>query len=277
VRLLRNHGHQLAVTAGLAKADGQFVLLIDADLQDPPELLPKMLDQAFNGADVVYGRRTHRRGETLFKVLSAKFFYRFLAQLADIRVPLDTGDFRLINKKVAEVLKAMPEQQRFIRGMISWIGGRQVEIPYIREARFAGTTKYPLTKMVRFAVDAVTSFSISPLRLATWLSFGGGIFSLLLMFYACLLWLTGQTVPGWTSIMATIGVFGSLQLLVLGVIGEYVGRLFIEQKRRPLFLIDQVITSRDRNSTATEDRLRVYHNYPQQTLETAVEHVRSPS
>jgi dolichol-phosphate mannosyltransferase len=170
----------------------------------------------------------------------------------------------------------MPEQQRFIRGMISWIGGRQVEIPYVREPRFSGTTKYPLGKMVKFAVDAVTSFSISPLRLATWLSFGGGIFSLLVMLHACLLWLTGQTVPGWTSIMAAIGVFGSLQLLVLGVIGEYVGRLFIEQKRRPLFLIDRVVTSRDRNSTATEDGVAVLRNYPRQAIEQAVEHVRSP-
>jgi polyisoprenyl-phosphate glycosyltransferase len=241
VRLLRNHGHQLAATAGLAHARGAYVLLIDADLQDPPELLPDMLREARNGADVVYGRRVARQGETAFKKLSAKAFYRVLTRLTDLRIHEDTGDFRLMSRKIVYALREMPERQRFIRGMVSWIGGRQVALPYVRDARLAGTTKYPLRKMIALATDAITGFSAAPLRLALWLSLGGGLFSLSVLAYAVLAWLFGQTVPGWTSIVGTIAIFGSLQLLVLGIIGEYLGRLFVEQKRRPMFLIDQLI------------------------------------
>jgi glycosyltransferase involved in cell wall biosynthesis len=241
LRLLRNHGHQLAVTAGLAHARGAYVLLIDADLQDPPELLSDMLREARSGADVVYGRRIQRQGETMFKKLSAKGFYRLLSMLTDVKIHQDTGDFRLMNRKIVDILREMPERQRFIRGMISWIGGRQVELPYVREARLAGTTKYPLRKMVALATDAITGFSAAPLRLALWLSLAGGSFSLLILAYAMSAWLLKQTVPGWTSIVGAVAFFGSLQLLVLGIIGEYLGRLFAEQKRRPMFLIDQLI------------------------------------
>jgi dolichol-phosphate mannosyltransferase len=241
VRLLRNHGHQLAVTAGLAQAHGAYVMVIDADLQDPPELLSDMLREAQNGADVVYGRRISRHGETMFKKLTAKAFYRLLTIVTNIKIHEDTGDFRLMNRKIVDALCAMPERQRFIRGMVSWIGGRQVELPYVRDARFAGTTKYPLRKMIALATDAITGFSAAPLRLALWLSFAGGCFSILVLAYALMALILGRTVPGWTSIVATIAVFGSLQLLVLGIIGEYLGRIFAEQKNRPMFLVDQLI------------------------------------
>ena len=177
VRLMRNHGHQIAATAGLAQSRGERVLLIDADLQDPPELLPEMMREMDSQcADVVYGKRKRRTGESYFKLVTASFFYRMLASMTDVNIPLDTGDFRLMTRRVVDVLVSMPERGRFLRGMVSWIGGKQIAFVYDRDERFAGVTKYPLLKMLKFATDAFTSFSIAPLRIAVWLGLTGTAF-----------------------------------------------------------------------------------------------------
>ena len=238
VRLRRNHGHQLALSAGVASSSGALVLLIDADLQDQPELLPAMiaLMQA-ESADVVYGQRRQRAGETLFKRASAAAFYRLIGWLADVEIPRDTGDFRLITRPVADLLGQMPEQHRFIRGMVAWIGGHQVPLIYDRMARQAGTTKYPLRRMLRFAADAITGYSRRPLQLATGLGVLAAVGSLLLGVYSLAGWAWGVNVPGWTSLMAAIGLLSALQFLLLGVLGEYVGRLYEESRGRPLFLV----------------------------------------
>lgn len=242
IRLSRNHGHQLALTAGLDLSRGDRVLVLDADLQDPPELLPDMLRlMEQTGADVVYGQRRERRGETLFKRLTAWVFYRLLARAADVEIPADTGDFRLISRRIVGHLRSMPEQQRFVRGMVSWLGFKQVPFVYDRDARHAGVTKYPLRRMLRFAADAITGFSVAPLRVASTLGVTVGLLGLSGLVYALASWLCGDTVSGWTSVIAAILLLGGLQLLVLGVIGEYLGRLYIESKRRPLYLIAQVV------------------------------------
>jgi glycosyltransferase involved in cell wall biosynthesis len=241
VRLMRNHGHQLAASAGLALARGQRVMLIDADLQDPPELLAPMMKLMDGGADVVFGQRGARHAESWFKKASASGFYRLLSRLAAVPIPRDTGDFRLMRRRVVDALVAMPERQRFIRGLVSWIGGRQVALVYERQARHAGSSKYPLRRMIRFAVDAITGFSIGPLRAATYLGLAAASLALLLMGYTLWQWVAGDTVAGWSSVMTAIVLFGAVQLIVLGIQGEYVGRLFQEAKARPLFLIDTVM------------------------------------
>jgi dolichol-phosphate mannosyltransferase len=252
VRLRRNHGHQPAASAGLALARGQRVLLIDADLQDPPELLAAMTRVMDEGADVVFGQRTVREAETWFKRASAAAFYRVLGRLASVEIPRDTGDFRLMSRQVVDTLSAMPERQRFIRGMVSWIGGRQVAVPYARQARHAGTSKYPLRKMLRFATDAITSFSALPLQIASYLGLLAAGLAIILLGYTFWRWLGGDTVAGWTSVMATIAVFGACQLIVLGILGEYLGRLFLEAKARPLFLIDTVLAEQCRHQLPVE-------------------------
>jgi dolichol-phosphate mannosyltransferase len=245
VNLSRNHGHQLALTAGLTLCRGRRVLIIDADLQDPPELLSAMMARMDAGADVVFGQRRARAGETAFKTGSAALFYRLLRRLVDVDIPADAGDFRLISRRALDVLNAMPEQFRFIRGMVSWIGLRQEALPYDRAARAAGQTSYPLWKMLRLAIDAVTSFSIVPLRVAAALGMLLGLGSASLMAYALGSWLAGHTVSGWTSLMMVVLIVGSAQLLVLGVFGEYLGRLYLEAKRRPLFVIESVVGGAD--------------------------------
>jgi polyisoprenyl-phosphate glycosyltransferase len=241
LRLFRNHGHQLAVTAGLSVARGDRILLIDADLQDPPELLAKMMTAMDAGADVVYGLREARGGETAFKLVTASIFYRLLNALSRVPIPKDTGDFRLMRRQIVETLKSMPEQHRFIRGMVSWIGGTQVALPYVREARFAGTTKYPLKKMIAFAIDAITSFSTAPLRLAVWLGLLSASVSFLVLGYAVFQWAKGNVVPGWASSLVATALFSGVQLVVLGVIGEYLGRVMEEVKKRPLFVIGSLL------------------------------------
>ena len=241
VRLMRNHGHQLAATAGLAASRGERVLLIDADLQDPPELLLMMMPIMDRGADVVYGQRVRRQGESWFKLASASLFYRLLSRLASVTIPRDVGDFRLMSRRVVDILLSMPERDRFIRGMVSWIGGRQVALPYERDARFAGTTKYPLRKMINFAIDAITSFSTVPLRISTWLGMVSAACAILLLVYTLVRWLEGETVLGWSSIMAAIAAFSAIQLICIGIIGEYVGRLVQENKRRPMFMIESLV------------------------------------
>ena len=240
VHLMRNHGHQLASTAGLAVSRGRRILLIDADLQDPPELIGQMMHVMNAGADVVYGKRAVREGETWFKRTSAATFYRLLSRIANVPIPEDTGDFRLMRRRVVDVLLAMPERERFIRGMVSWIGGQQTPLPYNRDPRHAGSSKYTLAKMLRFATDAVTSFSIAPLRFAMWLGLLVACMAILLLGYTIFRWLNGEVVAGWSSIMTAIALFAGVQLLVLGIIGEYLGRLVQETKGRPLFLIDSI-------------------------------------
>jgi polyisoprenyl-phosphate glycosyltransferase len=240
VSLSRNHGHQLALSAGLTLCRGARILVIDADLQDPPELLPDMMALMDQGAEVVYGQRLSREGETWFKRTTAGLFYRLLARLVEIQIPLDSGDFRLISRRALDVLNAMPEQHRFIRGMVSWIGMKQVPLKYNRHERFTGETKYPLSKMMRLAVDAITGFSIRPLKIASYMGMVFGLLGALGMAYTLYGWLTNLALPGWTSVMSIVLVLGSAQLFVLGVFGEYLGRLYLESKRRPLFVIDQV-------------------------------------
>lgn len=240
VLLSRNHGHQLALTAGLTICRGARVLIIDADLQDPPELLDTMMGLMDDGADVVYGRRTERKGETKFKEVTASAFYRLLNTMIDIDIPRDTGDFRLISRRALDQLNRMPEQHRFIRGMVSWIGFRQVPLDYVREPRFAGETKYPFRKMLNFAIDAISGFSTVPLRLSVYLGFISAFFGFLLLCYTFYSYVVGIAVPGWTTIMVVVLILGSAQLMVLGVMGEYLGRLYIQSKNRPLFIIEEV-------------------------------------
>jgi polyisoprenyl-phosphate glycosyltransferase len=248
VNLSRNHGHQLALTAGLEICAGERILIIDADLQDPPELLPAMLrEMDLSGADVVYGVRRSREGETAFKKATAAFFYRALAKLSDTAIPIDTGDFRLMSRRALDALLAMPEQARFIRGMVAWIGFRQVPLAYDRAERHAGESKYPLRKMVGFAFDAISGFSIAPLRFASHFGLWLVAASALLLVYIAYGWLSGRTVEGWTSLMLVVVVLGSVQMFVLGMIGEYLGRLYIEAKRRPLYIVADVIGRADRH------------------------------
>jgi polyisoprenyl-phosphate glycosyltransferase len=245
VNLSRNHGHQLALSAGLQMCRGDRVFILDADLQDPPELLPEMMARMDGGCDVVFGQRAKREGETVFKKASAFAFYRVLERMVDIDIPRDTGDFRLMSRRAVDVLNSMPEHHRFIRGMVSWIGMRQEGLPYERAARFAGATKYPLSRMVRFAIDAITGFSVRPLRLASYLGICFGIATVLVLTYVLVHYLIGNPVEGWTSLAVIILALGSVQLFVAGVMGEYLGRLYMESKRRPLFVIEEVVSSND--------------------------------
>lgn len=240
INLARNHGHQLALTAGLNHARGELVFVLDADLQDPPELLGPMLAKVREGYDVVYGQRVKRHGETAFKRGTASLFYRMLASMVDTQIPRDTGDFRLMTRRVVDQLNAMPERYRFIRGLVSYIGFNQIAFPYERDARFAGETNYPLRKMLALAADAVTSFSTVPLRFASHLGMLFGIAGLVALVWVVWQWMQGGTVQGWASLAALTLIMGSVQLLVLGVFGEYLGRMYMEAKRRPLFIISEI-------------------------------------
>lgn len=245
VNLSRNHGHQLALSAGLQVCRGERIFIIDADLQDPPELLPKMMERMDDGCDVVFGQRVKREGETIFKKASAFAFYRLLNRMVDIDIPQDTGDFRLMSRRALDILNSMPEHHRFIRGMVSWIGMRQEALPYERAARFAGESKYPLSKMIRFAIDAITGFSVRPLRMASDLGICFGIATLFLLGYVVANYFLGKTVEGWTSLAVIILALGSVQLFVAAVMGEYLGRLYIESKGRPLFVIQEIVCSHE--------------------------------
>ena len=241
INLSRNHGHQLALTAGLDLCAGAQILIIDADLQDPPELLTDMrATMAAQKADVVYAVRRKREGETIFKKATAAAFYRVLDRVTDTPIPLDTGDFRLMSRRALDALLSLPEQARFIRGMVAWVGFRQVPFPYDRAERHAGETNYPLGKMVRLAFDAVTGFSTAPLRFASHASVILAGASLLLLFYILWGFFEGSPVQGWTSTMLVVTVLSAVQMFVLGMIGEYLGRLYIESKRRPLYLVADI-------------------------------------
>jgi glycosyltransferase involved in cell wall biosynthesis len=253
VNLSRNYGHQLALTAGLQACRGERILLIDSDLQDPPELLGEMMGLMDQGADVVYGMRRQRDGETAFKRGSARLFYRLLRRMVEVDIPADTGDFRLITRRVLDELNRMPEHHRFIRGLISWIGFRQVPLVYDRDPRFAGETHYPLLKMLRFAIDAVTGFSVVPLRTASFFGAVLGAGSLLSLFYTLGSWATGHALSGWTSIATIMLIIGSAQLMTLGMLGEYIGRLYMESKRRPLFVISEVYSQQSEATSVVTD------------------------
>jgi dolichol-phosphate mannosyltransferase len=238
VRLSRNFGHQVAITAGLEYAAGDAVVVIDADLQDPPEVISEFVRRWQEGYDVAYGVRSEREGETAFKLWTATLFYRFINRLSDTHIPLDTGDFRLMDRAVVQALLAMPERDRFVRGMVSWLGFSQVAVPYRRARRLAGVTKYPLVKMLRFATDGILSFSILPLRLATWMGLGACGVALLGVLNAAVERFFGQIlVKGWTATLTAVLFVGGIQLVCLGILGEYVGRVYGEAKRRPLYVI----------------------------------------
>lgn len=259
VNLARNHGHQLALSAGLQLCTGNLVLVMDADLQDPPELLPQFIAKMAEGYDVVYGQRTRRAGETLFKRATASAFYRLLDRLVDVSIPRDTGDFRLMSRRVVDQFNAMPERFRFVRGMVSWIGFGQVALPYERDPRLAGQSHYPLRKMISFAIDAMTSFSTMPLRFASHLGLALGGLGIAALIWVIAAYAMGGTVAGWSSLAALILIMGSVQLLVLGILGEYLGRMYIESKQRPLFIVREIrrkAIARDNPVHALNDKLK---------------------
>lgn len=259
VRFSRNFGHQVAVTAGVAHAAGDAVVLIDADLQDPPAVIADMVARWREGYQVAYGVRVDRDGEGAFKRATAKGFYRLLNRLSDTPIPLDTGDFRLMDRRVVDALQSMPERDRFVRGMVSWVGFRQIEVPYRRAPRLAGESKYPLIKMLRFATDGIASFSTTPLRAATWLGFGVSGAALVGVVYALVLRLfTSYYVTGWTALFIGVMFLGGVQLLSLGVIGEYIGRIYGEVKRRPLYLVQEALGVPERADTASRDLPRAF-------------------
>jgi glycosyltransferase involved in cell wall biosynthesis len=253
----RNFGHQMAITAGIDKAAGDAVVIIDADLQDPPEVIKEMIARWRAGFDVVYGVRRTRAGETFFKKLTAAAFYRILrTMLGGMNIPVDAGDFRLISRAVVLTLRSLKEKHRFVRGMVTWVGFKQSALLYDREARFAGETKYPFTKMMRFAMDAITSFSIIPLRFATWLGvlsgLGAGAVALWAVYEKLFL---HNTVQGWATIMMAVALGSSAQLIMIGVLGEYIGRIYEEIKRRPLYVTAELVNFDDTDRAQDEASL----------------------
>ena len=244
VNLSRNYGHQLALTAGLRAARGDRILIIDADLQDPPELLPQMMDKMDRGVDVVYGLRNKRLGDSAVRAKSSDLFYRLLNLLTDVYIPVDTGDFRCISRRVLDEFLRMPEHHRFIRGMISWIGFRQEPIIYDRQPRQAGETSYTLSRLICFAVDAITGFSVRPLKVAIFVGSGLAMLSLFFLGYCIVLWLGGRIpVAGWLSIVTVQVLSSAVMMLYLGLLGEYVGRILQEVKNRPLYIVESMVSS----------------------------------
>jgi glycosyltransferase involved in cell wall biosynthesis len=241
ISFARNFGHQIAVTAGIDYAKGDAIVIIDADLQDPPEVIPELVNKWLEGFDVVYAKRKKRKGETWFKLLTAKYFYKFLNYMSDIDIPKDTGDFRLIDRKVAAVFRKMTEKNRFVRGMFSWIGFSQTYIEYERDERFAGETKYPFKKMIKFASDGIIAFSSKPLKLVMTLGTASVLVSIIVLLYSILTRLFGHEVqPGWASIMVAITFFSGIQLLGLGIVGQYIARIYDESKNRPIYIVKDV-------------------------------------
>jgi polyisoprenyl-phosphate glycosyltransferase len=234
----RNFGHQIAVTAGLDYSRGQAVIIMDSDLQDPPETIPDLVEKWREGYEVVYAVREQREGESWFKLFTASLFYRLIYRITDVSIPLDVGDFRLMDRKVVNVLNRMREKHRFLRGMAAWVGFRQVGVPYKRAARYAGETKYPLKKMLKFASDAITSFSYFPLQMATYLGFFSAGISILVIPVVVVLRLAGsQAFFGQATTLIAVLFLGGVQLISLGILGEYIGRLYDEAKSRPLYIV----------------------------------------
>jgi dolichol-phosphate mannosyltransferase len=241
VKFSRNFGHQIAISAGVDHACGDCVVVIDADLQDPPEVIVQMVEQWRAGFDVVYGVRASRAAESAMKLFTASLFYRLLNSLTRIPIPVDVGDFRLISRRVANQLRQLREKDRFVRGLVSWLGYRQTGVSYHREARFAGETKYPYSKMIKFAVDGVTSFSTVPLKLASWLGYGASALAFIYLVDVFLQKYRGITVQGWATTMVAMLFLGGVQLVCLGIIGEYLGRVFTECKPRPMYVVDELL------------------------------------
>jgi polyisoprenyl-phosphate glycosyltransferase len=246
VNFARNFGHQTAVTAGVDFAAGDAIVIIDADLQDPPEVIPTLISKWKEGYEIVYAKRKKRSGETKFKLLTAKYFYKFLNYMSDIDIPKDTGDFRIIDRKVADVFKSMTERNRFVRGMFSWVGFNQTFIEYERDERFAGETKYPLKKMIKFASDGIIAFSTKPLKLVMTLGFFSVLVSFLVLVYAISIKLFGREVEtGWASIMVAITFFSGVQLLGMGIVGEYIARIYDESKNRPIYIVKDTVNIKE--------------------------------
>ncbi len=239
----RNFGHQAAVTAGLKETTGDAVIIMDADMQDPPEIIPDMIGLWENGNEVIYGKRKSRKGESKFKLLSAKVFYRFLNVLSDVDIPQDTGDFRLVDKKIVKKMNSLPEHNKFLRGLWSWLGFKQYAYEYERKERFAGKTKYPLKKMLKLASDGIISFSTKPLKMVGILGIISIIISIIILIYALISYFCNlnNLSAGWTSLMCTITFFAGVQLLSLWIISEYIGRIYDETKGRPQYIIDKKI------------------------------------
>ena len=236
----RNFGHQIAVTAGMDYSRGDAVIIIDADLQDPPEVMLEMIQRWKEGYQVVYGVRSEREGETWFKKTTASLFYRMIARITDVKIPLDTGDFRLMDRSVVKVMNSMREKHRFLRGMSSWVGYRQIGVSYHRAARFAGETKYPLKKMLKLALNAVTSFSYFPLQLATYVGFISAGISIVAIPIVIIMRLTGsQAFFGQATTLLAVLFLGGVQLISLGILGEYIGRIYDEVKGRPLYIVSE--------------------------------------
>ena len=243
INLSRNFGHQIAVTAGMDMAEGDVVIIMDADLQDPPEVIARMIEKYKEGYHVVYAVRKERKNETFFKKTTAKLFYRLLRKMSDIKIPVDTGDFRLISKEVNNVLKQMKENNRYIRGLVSWAGFPQTGIEYVRDGRYAGTTQYTLRKLMKFSLDGLTSFSTKPLEMATVTGF---IMSAAAFVYAAIVFIErvflGAKIPaGWATLTVLILLVGGIQMIMLGIVGEYIGRIYDEAKDRPLYVVKEII------------------------------------
>jgi len=242
VNFSRNFGHMPAISAGMENARGQAIFIIDADLQDPPEIFPEMAAKWKEGYHVVYGKRAMRKGESWFKKLSARMFYRFLQKMTTVNLPVDTGEFRLIDRKVCDAVNRLPEKNRYIRGLVSWVGFRQTPVEYVREERFAGETKYPLRKMVALAMDAITAFSHKPLKLASTLgmllSFCSFAYLIVLL---CLRLFTDRVVTGWSVTLGGVLFTQGIVLIVLGLVGEYIGRIYAEIRNRPVYIIQEII------------------------------------
>jgi len=238
-----------AISAGMEYAHGKAIFVIDADLQDPPEIFPQMAEKWKEGYHVIYGKRVKRKGESIFKRLSAKIFYRFLRVMTSVDLPPDTGEFRMIDRKVCDAVNKLPEKRRYIRGLVSWVGFRQVPVEYVREERYAGVTKYPLRKMLAFAMDAITSFSYRPLKLATMIGFFISLLSFLYILYVLYqVFFTDRTTAGWASTIAAILFTQGIVLMILGLMGEYIGRIYAEIQNRPLYIVQEIIGHSDKET-----------------------------
>jgi glycosyltransferase involved in cell wall biosynthesis len=244
LKFSRNFGHQIAISAGIDHAAGDCVVVIDADLQDPPEVVAAMVEQWQQGFDVVYGVRSDRAGETRVKLWTASMFYKLLGRLTNVHIPANVGDFRLMSRRVVDQVKNLREKDRFVRGLVSWVGFRQTGVVYRRDARYAGVTKYPFRKMLKFSFDGITSFSTMPLKLATWMGSATAVVAFLYLISVFVQKLLGYTVEGWATIMVAMLFMGSVQLICLGILGEYLGRVFNEVKPRPMYVIEEVLSSK---------------------------------
>ncbi|EMJ97150.1 glycosyltransferase family 2 protein [Leptospira sp. WS58.C1] len=248
LNLSRNYGHQLAITAGIDTARGETVAVMDGDLQDPPEFVAELYAKMSEGYDVVYARRKKREGESFFKLVTAHVFYRILKKITRFDIPIDTGDFRIMSRRVTDVLVSMREQHRYIRGLIAWIGFKQTGLEYDRDERFDGETKFSVSKMLKFALDGITSFSSAPLKLSSYLGFASAFFGALYTVYILYLKLfTDNTIQGWTSVMIVVLVLGGIQLIALGMIGEYLSRVNDQSKNRPLYVIEKIYSVRQKS------------------------------